>query len=395
MEANAAASNLGQATQNIYQAVVDELYEQSVLDNGQPQEFRLFDREICGGLDTSMLFGMVEDAGMSREQFDQIISLEIIPKVSDSRGNGGYLLYAERQVRTVKNLQDSGRYTTAELRHIVSKWNEKIDWSLEVVPYDREGGVEFDLYQGHIEREIEDLKRHIGSLERGHSPNLDATIRQLNEQLDGFEKTSAWMRRYSTETLPEKVKARVSRALFRLRWVNEIVRISDAEKFRSAIMQGFSPEVAFSSYESDFIGGNFQPARIDWHCTLIEFQRSRSYGARFPLRTPDFDLSEEGLELRAVLSPEEYGRVFDRWQAGELLREAQRLGRELWHPPSLSANTLICPECSTIFPRTAAKRRYCSDKCRSRAKQKRWRDRDPERARQTIARYWSNSYPEE
>jgi len=94
----------------------------------------------------------------------------------------------------------------------------------------------------------------------------------------------------------------VNRGLFRLRWAAEWVRVSNAQRFQSAVIQGFSSGVFFSSYSHDSNGLTFE--RIDWKLTLRSLRQTRSEGKRFPLRTPDFDLTETGLILRKPLAPE-------------------------------------------------------------------------------------------
>src|SRR6266404_4406750 len=46
----------------------------------------------------------------------------------------------------------------------------------------------------------------------------------------------------------------VNRGLFRLRWAAEWVRVSNAQRFQSAVIQGFSSGVFFSSYSHDSNG---------------------------------------------------------------------------------------------------------------------------------------------
>lgn len=386
VEANNAVSPL-EAFRQAHKTVVSSFYEQSIADNGHPIEFRLFDREICGELDESWLAGEVKDEGIPVESIDEMVRSGIIPKWTDSKGNQGFLLYTPEQVKVIKELADSGRYCTAELKHFVKKWNEQIEWTIEVAPYDELGGVDFEVYRKHVEWEISELRRHKKSAE-ALGPDTDGSFAWIDEQLAAWERTALWLGSYGRSGLTDKARDRVSRRLFELRYVNEFVRISDAAAFRSRIMQGFSPEVFFSSWEMGW--DTFKGIKIDWHITLSEVQRSRAIGQQFTIRTPDFDLTEAGLQLRAPIMPGQYEELYRKYQLEDLQREIASLGNELWHPSALAANTALCVQCGTRFPRTAPTRQYCSETCRTRARQQRWRDRDPERARQAMARYWSS-----
>jgi hypothetical protein len=51
-----------------------------------------------------------------------------------------------------------------------------------------------------------------------------------------------------------------------------------------------------------------------------------------------------------------------------------------------------CSGCGAIFELDNPKRKYCSKECREKEKHKRWRERDPERARAANARYYARHY---
>ena len=167
--------------------------------------------------------------------------------------------------------------------------------------------------------------------------------------------------------------------------------VRNADKFRGAILQGFSPEVFFRSYSQDTHGFTFD--RIHWKTTLQRVKQLRSIGKCFPLRTPDFDLTEAGMTLHNQLAPEAYTNIYERYQLGKLAKAVEEMGGDLWNPREDPPDRPTCAECGNPFARGLAKQ-YCSAKCRSRAKQRRYRERDPERARLNQARYW-RSYLED
>jgi hypothetical protein len=177
-------SGLIDGFRRLHREIVDSFYQEGVKVGGRPVEFRLFDRETCGQFDSSWLIAQVQDDGLSAERLRKMISSGIIPKWSDSRGNEGFLLYTPEQVKVVKELDDSGRYSTTELKHIVEKWNETIECSLEVIPYDELGGTDFEVYRGHVEREVTDLLRHKHSLEK-YGADASGSARELEKQLAG------------------------------------------------------------------------------------------------------------------------------------------------------------------------------------------------------------------
>jgi hypothetical protein len=89
-------------------------------------------------------------------------------------------------------------------------------------------------------------------------------------------------------------------------------------------------------------------AHLNWRSTLVQLRRSRIEGNRFPLRTPDFNLTEHGLELVGKPSPFEYQELFTHYRLDDLFRELERMGEDLWEP-ALPIGTVTCPQCGTNF----------------------------------------------
>jgi hypothetical protein len=213
----------------------------------------------------------------------------------------------------------------------------------------------------------------------------------FKEELRKWDRVAQRLDSWNPAALTKEMSRYIARLLFRMRWTDEWIRIGNAERFRTAIVEGYSPEVFFRSHSQGANGFTFD--HIDWTITLDAFSQTRSDGKIFPLRTPGFDLVERGMILHKPLPPDGYAELYKRYQIGEMGRVMDELGSNLWNPPKRPGSTDVCPECGNSFARTLAAKRYCSGKCRSRAKQRRYRERDPERARLSQARYWK-SYPE-
>jgi hypothetical protein len=379
----------------VHDQVLSAVYQKSIAESGHPLEFRLFDAQICGHLDLSWLSEQTKSGGISEGELQQLIDAELIHRWSDRKGKKGFLLYTPEQVKTLVQLRQAVGYSDPELRHVMEKWDEDISCTLEVLPYDDLELSEFDAYRLRLNREIEELCCHVKWLTEADLTDDDSRASQLNEAKDRLRASEDAARRadsYDPNNLSENVRLRISQSLFGLRWIDEYVRVCNANQFQTVIREGFSPEVVFSSYTSGI--NNFEFHTIDWHMTLEAVKAARSQGRRFPLRTPEFDLTEQGLKLPHLLSAEEYATVHTRYQIGRLSAELDKFGKELWNPATQSGRP-VCAECRLPFVRTLPTKRYCSDKCRSRARQRRWRESDPERARQAQARYWKNYAPDD
>jgi hypothetical protein len=96
-------------------------------------------------------------------------------------------------------------------------------------------------------------------------------------------------------------RRRGKKILFRLRFVDEFIRMQNAQRMVVQLEQGYSPEVEFDGWSQR--GSEVTLTHLNWRSTLVQSRRGRIEGNRFPLRTPDFNLSERGLELLGKPSP--------------------------------------------------------------------------------------------
>jgi hypothetical protein len=206
-----------------------------------------------------------------------------------------------------------------------------------------------------------------------------------------LEKAARIFQGKSQGDLTEAQKRFLGKNLFRFRWIDEWIRVQSVLEFEAKIRQGYSPEVMFMGHSVDG-DGVYKFSFPDWESTLRGFQFSRSQAKRFPLRTPDFNVSESGVIFVDVPAPERYAQMYDSYRMGELFSTLKNLGSELWNPAEFPLAMTRCLGCEAIFELRNPKRKYCSEDCRQSAKHRRWRERDPERAREANARYYAKHY---
>lgn len=106
-------------------------------DMESPLQLRLFDPQVCGELQADWLAYAVESHGITRAELDAMIAGKLLRLRKDGAGREGFLLYTEQQARLANKLQESGRYSEAELQHIFSDWNEFLEvLSVDDLAYD-------------------------------------------------------------------------------------------------------------------------------------------------------------------------------------------------------------------------------------------------------------------
>jgi len=372
-------------------AVAEVLYESSLKHYGVPVELRMFDPQFSENLNEAWLAQAAEQYGVTPTEIEAWARDGLLRKWPGPNGATNFTLYSEKQAQIIKSLFSNPRFSKEEVVHIADEWNSYLEMVREEPAYD-------DMNVG----EYEHFRRRAGEMVevfQGKSEYSDAAGNPLGEERlaeildEQREKLAQWELirglvdgRAETE-LPEGFQKAWKKILFRLRFVDEVIRLQEAQRMVVQLELGYSPEVKFDGWSQR--GAELTLTHLNWRSTLVQWRRSRIEGARFPLRTPDFNLTERGLELLGTPSPAQYESLFTRYRLEDLFRELKRMRSDLWEP-TVATGTVACPQCGTSFVRKVPSKVYCTDACRTRAKSQRYRDRDPERARLNQARYWSS-----
>ena len=382
---------------NIGWDFVDELYETSVGTTGAPLQLWMFDIQFCENLQEDWLAAAVESSGVTRAELDWMIGEGLLRRWKSPKSKEGFLIYTEHQAVIAKKLHDSGRYPIEELRHIFSDWNSYLEGAVTDEPaYD---SLDVDDYE-HFRRRATEMAQFFE--EEVNYTNLEGL--PLPAEQIAFQKKEAaeklrlwrWIRNEvsthtESELTPEFQKA-WRKHLFQLRWVDEWCRLITAQEFSTQIEQGYSVEVSFQS--SGWREGVTTLSDLSWDRTLKRFKDTINEGETFPLRTPDFNVTERGIEFLKTPSPAEYQALHEKYQLAQLSALIEEKGAGLWVCDLAASGRGECAECGKVFEHTKASRKFCGDRCRNRAKARRWREADPERNRMAQARYYKEIYPE-
>ena len=332
---------------------------------------------------TFNITGLVERAvnfcGVTEPELEAFIRNGIIKKWKSPSGKFGYIPYTEKQVEIAKKLSDTGRYSVEELRHIFEDWNTNI----EIVTIDELAYDSFDI------NDFEHFKRRTDYMALFFEEEL-AAGRKEAEAADRLRYWK-WIQRNVTakkeSELSEELRWGWRKQLFYLRWADEYARLMSVDHIASQIEQGYSTDVTFDGWSNK--GGVTTLTHLNWRVTLSRFKDTRNEGKLFPLRTPAFNVTERGIEfLNAAPSLDEYAKIHEQYKLDELNTLLRERGPALWTCDFAASGRGQCSVCDTIFERTKDSRKYCSGKCRNKAKQRRWRDADPERARKAQAKYY-------
>lgn len=382
-----------------YNSTVYDLFGEPFFDPETPVQFRLFDPKICGELQEEWLASAVEQHGIARAELDAMIASMLLRRWKDGTGKEGFLLYTEQQARIAKKLQMTGRYSEAELVHVFTNWNDYLQTlSVDDFAYDNMDEDDYENFRWRTHQMTDFFAKDLARLEDPIFP-FRAEHWFEDRKATALKRHAEWSRtrdylaiRTDADLTPSQ-RERWRKTLHQLQFSDEWGRLAMAQVFAAQIEQGYSVEISFRSGET----ANFDQTTfkgIDWPWTLSRFKETRNEGKVFPLRTPDFNLTENGLQLLNKPSPEAYKALHEKYALDELFTLLDKKGPSLWECDLAASGRAACAECGTTFERTTASRQYCSERCRSRAKSRRWRENDPERARMAQARHYREAYPD-
>lgn len=368
------------------------LFDSSMRLCGQPIEFRVFDVQWCGALNEEWLRDAVSRL-VSPTDLQWMLDQGLLRRWRNTKAEEGFTIYTPEQVQILQQLILTRRYTVEELRHVMNDWDDYLEAIvMDEPPYDDFAIPEYE----HFKRRVQENIAVFESDEELYSKRPDYLSPASYEQRKAvvLERLTYWRRVAQVidgkdeDQLSPRLREAVHRQLFELRWWEEFVRLDMARQFETAVKQGYSTEISFGCCSN--VGGELTLSNIDWNLTLSRFRETRKEGKAFPLRTPAFNLTEHGIQLLSHLPPDAYAQMHEQYRLDELFQQLTEFGPGLWAISLLPEENAICPECKQRFERNSAKKVYCDDRCRKRAKSRRWRERDPERARLCQARYWKD-----
>ena len=376
---------------------VNEVYEASVGAMGAPLQLWMFDLQFCENLQEDWLAAAVESSGVTRAELDWMIAEGLLRRWKSPSGKEGFLIYTEYQAVIAKKLYDSGRYPIEELRHIFSDWNSYLEGAVTNQPaYDSLDVDDYDHFRRRATEMVQLFEEEVNNANLEGLPlPADHVAFQKREAADKLRMWKWILNEVSTRpesSLAPEFNKTWRKQLFQLRWVDEWCRLITAQEFSTQIEQGYSVEVSFLG--SEWREGVTILKNLSWDLTLRRFKDTRNEGETFPLRTPDFNVTERGVEFFKAPSTADYAALYEKYQLGRLSALLEEKGTALCTCELEASGRGRCAECGEVFERNSALRKFCSALCRNKAKSRRWREADPERARMAQAKHYRKFYSE-
>jgi hypothetical protein len=285
----------------------------------------------------------------------------------------GVPLFIPSRIGLLLDLQARG-YGRHELRSFAA-WEDY--W------IDNFGDLYLDYEDDDVKLLLRDLRDRYASAEsRLEFSKESVELEHAKEELESARIQISKLEKLRGNPLPPSLQERIKRAAFFVRALEEGIRVTFVEKDRAQCRAGFSPFVYFHRYEWSAARGHVFGS-VDWYATLSSpWIEECSIG----IRVPEFLFDYDRVTTVKPLIPSAYRKA---WVERNLDGYFEALAKLRGEQRCLHCQSLLAKDRNS-------RQRYCSDPCRSAAKQRRLRANNPDSVFNAQSRYYQSlSFDEE
>jgi hypothetical protein len=364
-------------------ARVDETFEAAKTATGHPPRWGFCDRTKLVPLDSIPYF-VYNETGctLPEDRIDEIAASGWF-RVEEHEGERGVPMAICLRIGLLLELEEKG-YTRSELRDFAEFEDDMIDgvYTTDELEY-RDDDV--DLLIANTQNQFKVLKNSLRVLEEPSwqpdeggwtigpkKPELVSDLKRTRTFLDQL----LMIRR---KGMGPKTREEIERMAFRVRALDDVIRIGMLTGDHKQVRAGYSFFVVFKKYFKPInVHDEFEQGHeIDWARTV-----RRPWFAEGPdrvIRLPGMILEGDQAKLVGPTTPTRYTELFNEYDLGNYFAERARMLEQR-----------VCIHCFAALPTDCNERKkYCGDECRNAAKQKRFRSARPLRALEHQRKYYS------
>lgn len=351
-------------------AGLDALYEET---QGSLR-FGVFDRRVLLPMD-ALPEAVERETGaiLSPGRVGALIEAGWLQALTTEGGDTGFPLYIPGRIGLLLQCEAAG-YLARELAAFAEYEDGVIESVLvaDDTPYEDD---DLALVTVDAEEQVEALERKLryatGTPPATWLPHGPDDVQALEQELAAARGSLDALRQYRWERLRPVTQERIRRHAFKLRLIHEQTRVMMCQTDRAIVAQGYSFFCSFGGYEMTGLEYDaFIFSRISWGETLRSPWLTGESDA-LPIRLPGLIIEGDTVAMTKLMSPAEYQRAWARFELDDFrLALAARSGERL------------CQRCLEALPAgSSARRKFCSEACKSQAKAETYRERHPDRVK--------------
>jgi hypothetical protein len=249
------------------------------------------------------------------------------------------------------------------------------EWFVDTILTDAEWPYiddDLELLLAHYEQRVEGYAN-------GYRRDANGNVIDVSEDRKRMAGQLAFLRRLQREGIAPRYKELIAKHAFRTRVLDDVMRTMQLNQDRDKIQAGYSPWVLCNGFSWTADGG-YEGSDVRWDGTIRTAIANFEGDPEPPIRVPGFLFRGERVVSLKTLRPTEYAAAWQTLNIDGYLHA--------WSALKGERRCLQCLE--PLRAEAHLKRRFCSDKCRNIAKQRRFREQNPEAADRARKRYWES-----
>ena len=292
----------------------------------------------------------------------------LLPGAGDDGTEEGSPLYVPSRIGLFLKLQKEG-YSTDELR-VVAEYEEGLIDNVLVTHELTYADDDLEVLLLHNQERVDSLEQCFDS---------DGTRIDQTPEIEKARRDLDIIIRLRAEGVPDRLSKTIARQAFRVRAFNEWLRLELLDHERTKIAAGYSPFVRCLS-ESWSKDQGFRGGPIRWPDTVHSAVAFGEKSEAVSIRIPGVLLRDDRVIPTRTLRPGEYSQLWKEHDLDGYLKCWADLRGER-----------RCLNCLGALPEDSDERkRFCSEKCRNAAKQRRHRERNPDSVERAQQRYYQS-----
>jgi len=281
----------------------------------------------------------------------------------------GWPLYVPSRIGLLLKLEREG-YRPEELRLIA----ELEEWAIDNLY----SGDELAYLDDDLETLIQAAEERLEAFKRVEPEAFQYVEPKDPEGGIKADKELISLQHLKANGIPERLKPKIEKHAFRIRAWNEGLRAQLLEMDRDKIRAGYSPAVSHRGHRWSPKEG-FRGEGLQWANTLRASMAYVAEGVVPTIRIPGWIMRGDQLTPTKTLRPMEYAAEWKTCNLDEYLRE--------WNQLQGMRTCLHCM--APLTPTGNDRKRFCGERCRNAAKQKRFRENNPMGVVRAQERYWA------
>jgi hypothetical protein len=282
----------------------------------------------------------------------------------------GVPLYIPSRIGFYLKLAREG-HTAAELRAYAAFE----EWFVDTILTDEE----WPYIDDDLELLVAHYTQRVEGYANGYREDASGNVIDESEDRKKMERQVAFLRRLQRDGIGARYEEVIAKHAFRVRALDDVMRTMQLNQDRDKIRAGYSPWVLCNGFSWSADGG-YEGSDVRWNGTIRTAIANFEGDPEPPIRVPGFLLRGERIVSLKTLRPTEYTAAWQTVNIDGYLHE--------W---SAFKGERRCLQCLEPLPGEASpKRRFCGEKCRNIAKQRRFREQNPNAADRARKRYWES-----